>query len=76
MRAKRRWSLDSGCLRYMTRDKSQVISLEAKDGGVVTFEDNRKGKIIGLDNILITSSTCIENILLVEGLIYNLLIIS
>ena len=43
---------------------------------MVTFGDNGKGKIIGLDNIMITPFTCIKNILLVEGLMHNLLSIS
>lgn len=40
---------------------------------MVTFGDNGKGKIIGIDNISITPSTCIESILLVDGFKYNLL---
>ena len=43
---------------------------------MVIFGDNDKGKIIGIDNIGITASTCIENILLVDGLKHNLLSIS
>ena len=42
----------------------------------MTFGDNSKGKIIDLGNILIIPSTCIENILVVEGLIHNLLCIN
>ena len=73
---KRKWYLDSGCSRYMTGDESQFITLEAKNGGMVTFGDNDKEKIIGISNIGITPSTCIKNILLVNGLKYNLLSIS
>ena len=60
----------------MTGDRSLFISFDVKNGGVVTFEDNGKDKIIGLGNIMITPSTCIENILLEEDLIHNLLGIS
>lgn len=60
----------------MTGDESQFITLKAKDGGMVTFGDNGKGKIIGIGNIGITSSTFIENVLLVDGLKHNLLSIS
>ena len=60
----------------MIGDESQFITLEAKNGGMVTFGDNGKRKIIGIDNIDITSSTCIENIFLVDGLKNNLLSIS
>ena len=57
----------------MTGDESQFITLVAKNGGMVTFGDNSKGKIIGIDNIGITSSKYIKNILLVDGLKHNLL---
>ena len=60
----------------MISDESQFIILEAKNEGMVTFEDNDKGKIIDIGNIGITLSTCIENILLVDGLKHNLLSIS
>ena len=60
----------------MTGDESHFITLKAKDGGMVTFGDNGKGKIVGIGNIGITSSTFIENILLVDGLKHNLLSIS
>ena len=68
--------MDSGWSRHMIGDKSQFISLESKDGGMVTFSDNAKRKIIGIGNIPITPFSCIENILLVDGLKYNLLSIS
>ena len=51
----------------MMDDKSQFITFESKDG-VVTFGDNGKGCIMGIDNIHITPSTSIQNILLVDGL--------
>ena len=60
----------------MIGDESQFITLDARDGGMVTFGDNSKGKIIGIGNIGITPSKYIENILLVAGLKYNLLSIS
>ena len=50
----------------MTGDESQFITLKAKNGGMVTFEDDGKGKIISIDNIDITFSTCIKNILLLK----------
>ena len=72
----RKWYLDSGCSRHMTGDESQFITLVAKNGGMVTFGDNGKGKIIGIDNIGITPSKYIENILLVDSLKHNLVSIS
>ena len=44
----------------MTGDKSQFISLEAKNEGAVTFGDNGKDKIIDLNNILITPSLVLK----------------
>ena len=60
----------------MTGDESQFITLDAKNGGMVTFGDNGKGKIIGIGNIGIAPFKYIKNILLVDGLKYNLLSIS
>ena len=60
----------------MTADESQFIILDAKNGGMVTFGDNGKGKIISIGNIGITPFKFIENILLVDGLKHNLLSIS
>ena len=73
---KRLWYLDSGCSRHMTGDVKQFTSLEAMNGGSVTFGDNGKGKIIGIGKVHITPSSCISNVLLVEGLKHNLLSIS
>lgn len=60
----------------MIGDESQFITLEAKDGRMVTFGDNSKGKIIDLGSIGITPSTFIENVFLVDGLKHNSLSIS
>ena len=60
----------------MTGDESQFITLEAKNGRMVTFGDNGKEKIIGIDNIAITPFTYIENVLLVDGVKHNFLSIS
>ena len=73
---KKRWYLDSGCSRHMTGDKDQFITLEMKEGGMVTFGDNGKGKIIGIGKIKIIPCTFIEDVLLVDKLKHNLLSIS
>nr|KYP34823.1 hypothetical protein KK1_044175 [Cajanus cajan] len=71
------WYLDSGCSRHMTGDPSEFSSLKLKNEGFVTYGDNNKGKILGHGNIgNSSSSTLIENVLLVEGLKHNLLSIS
>ena len=60
----------------MIKDEDQFISLEVKEGGMVTFGDNAKGKIVGISKVPISFFSCIENVLLVEGLKHNLLSIS
>ena len=47
-----------------------------KEGRVVTFDDNDKGKIIGIGKIQITPTIFIDNIMLVDNLKHNLLSIS
>src|SRR5688572_2637949 len=60
----------------MTGDKSKFLSLEAYDGGTVTFGDNMKGEIIAKGKIGRSSSHAIDNVFLVENLKHNLLSIS
>ena len=61
----------------MSGDKRQFLTLGAKDeGGTVTFGDNSQGKIIGIGKVQISSSTFIDNVLLVKGLKHNLISIS
>ena len=73
---KNKWYLDNGCSRHMTGDRSKLISLSKKDGGMVTFGDKKKGKMIGKGNIGNDSSTLIENVHLVDGLKNDFLSIS
>ena len=71
-----RWYLDSGCSRYMTGDKSKFCLLTESDGGQVTFGENSKEQIIGSGEVGKNLSSCIDDVMLVEGLVYNLLSIS
>ena len=73
---KKNWYLDSGCSRHMTSDKEAFVILKMKEGGMVTFEDDEKGHIIGIDKIQIIPHTCLENVLYVLGLKHNLISIS
>ena len=52
----------------MTEDKAQFTYLSPNDGELVTFGDNSKGKIIGIDNVGKNSFTSIENVFLVKRL--------
>ncbi|GKU88737.1 hypothetical protein SLEP1_g2966 [Rubroshorea leprosula] len=53
---KNKWYLDNGCSRHMTSDPLQFSSLMSLDGGTVTFGDNGKGIVKGIDaNIYLAS---------------------
>ena len=49
--------LDSSYSRYMTGDKDQFVTLETKEGEVVTFGDNDKGHIVEIGRIQLTPLT-------------------
>ena len=57
-------------------DVSKFTTISPKKSGHVTYGDNNKGKIIGVGKIGMSSSTPIENVLLVEGLKHSLLSVS
>ena len=65
---RKKWYIDSGCSKHMTGDVSKFTTISPKKSGHVTYGDNNKGKIIGVGKIGTSSSTPIENVLLVEGL--------
>ena len=50
------WYLDSGCYRYMTRDKSLFKYLKGKVGDYVTFGDGSHAQVPGKGNVEIPSS--------------------
>lgn len=60
----------------MTGDRNCFLTFEKKDGGLVTFGNNDKGKIRGKGTIGKPNSAKIENVQYVEGLKHNLLSIS
>ena len=60
----------------MTEDKEKFFNLNVKDGGEVIFEGKEKSKIIGQEKVSEDSSCSVDDVLLVEGLNYNLLSIS
>ena len=57
-------------------DKEVFVILRLKKEGMVTFGDDDKGHIIGIDKIQIIPQTCLENVLYILGLKYNLISIS
>ena len=60
----------------MTGNQSKFVNLSKKDGGLVTFDDNKNSKIISKGTIGNDSGTLIENVLLVDGLKHDLFSIS
>ncbi|PKU80516.1 hypothetical protein MA16_Dca026731 [Dendrobium catenatum] len=70
------WYLDSGCSRHMIGDMKKFILLETRTGGKVTLGDNSTRKVIGSGIVGYAKNFLIENVLLVDGLKYNLLSIS
>ena len=70
------WYLDSGCSRHMTGNKAMFSTLTPKDGGYISFGENKKGKIIGIGSIGKSNTSTIENVLLIDGLKHNFLNIS
>ena len=73
--ASNKWVLDSGCSRHMSGNSTKFITLEHKIGGSVTFGDNKKGRIIGKGKVG-NNKFAIDNVQLVDGLKYNLIIVS
>ena len=73
---KKNWYIDSRCSKHMTGDTSKFTHISPKNSGHLTYDDNNKGKILGVEKIGTNPSTSIENILLVDGLKHSLLSIS
>ena len=60
----------------MIGDSINFSKFTSQDGGYITFEDNNKGKIIGIENIGNKSNLLIKYMLLVDGFKHNLISIS
>ena len=60
----------------MTGDRTKFCMLTKNKSGQVTFGENTKGKNIRTGKVGKNSSSCIDDVILVEGLAYNLLSIS
>ena len=73
---KQPWYLDNRCSRHVIGDESLFQKLDKKKSGNVSFGDNSKGVIRGIETIGNNSHTQIKNVLLAENLKYNLLRIS
>nr|GFA79805.1 integrase, catalytic region, zinc finger, CCHC-type, peptidase aspartic, catalytic [Tanacetum cinerariifolium] len=65
------WYLDSGCLKHMTRDHSQLVNFVQKFLGTVKFGNDHVAKIMGYGDYQIGNVT-ISRVYYVEGLGHNL----
>jgi hypothetical protein len=65
--------IDSGCSHHMTSDKSNFLSMERYEDGVVVFGDNKASIIHGRGSISLDCKEKIDYVLYVEGLKHNLL---
>jgi hypothetical protein len=69
--------MDSGCSRHMTKNKkwfSSLTPLSHKE--YVTFGDDKRGKVLGIDVIKVTDCFTLNDVTLVDRLRYNLLSVS
>nr|GEW19688.1 hypothetical protein [Tanacetum cinerariifolium] len=65
------WYLDSGCLKHMTRDRSQLKNFMKKFIGTVRFGNDHFGAIMGYRDYVIGDNV-ISRVYYVEGLRHNL----
>jgi hypothetical protein len=71
------WLMDSGCSQHMTGNKkwlSSLTPLSRKE--YVTFEDDKKGKVLGTGVIKVNDCFTLNDVALVDRLRYNLLSVS
>jgi hypothetical protein len=71
------WLMDSGCSRHMTENKkcfSSLIPLSHKE--YVTFEDDKKGKVLRTGVIKVNDCFTLNDVALVYRLRYNLFSVS
>jgi hypothetical protein len=72
-----KWLIDSGCSRHMIGNKkwfSILTPLSHKQH--VTFRDDKKGKVLDTDIIMINDHFTLNDVTLVDKLRYNLLSVS
>jgi hypothetical protein len=74
---KNKWLIDSSCSRHKTNDKkwffSHTLVLHKE---YVTFEDDKKGKVLSTGIIKVNNNTTVKDVALVDKLRYNLLSVS
>ncbi|GFP79480.1 pentatricopeptide repeat-containing protein at5g24830 [Phtheirospermum japonicum] len=67
---------DSGCSRHMTGTREYLMDFETYNGGKVIYGGGYHGQIIGKGTLNVEGVPKLHNVLLVDGLMTNLIIIS
>ena len=68
--------MDSGCSKHMTSDVKNFLSLKTLQGGGVSFDDGKKGYILGVGKVGRSLEDSIDNVYHVDGLKYSFLSVS
>ncbi|KAK1607467.1 hypothetical protein QYE76_031140 [Lolium multiflorum] len=70
-----KWVFDSGCTNHMTGGRGVIDQFieDINKKSSITFGDNSKGKVLGYGKVAISKDLCLETVMLVEHLGYNLL---
>ncbi|KAK1698437.1 hypothetical protein QYE76_015134 [Lolium multiflorum] len=70
-----KWVFDSGCTNHMTGGRGVLDQFieDINKKSSITFGDNSKGKVLGYGKVAISKDLCLEMIMLLESLGYNLL---
>ncbi|KAK1631017.1 hypothetical protein QYE76_005332 [Lolium multiflorum] len=70
-----KWVFDSGCTNHMTGGRGVLDQFieDVNKKSSITFGDNSKGKVLGYGKVAISKDLCLETVMLVESLGYNLL---
>ena len=66
---------DRGCTNHMTGGKGLLDQFieDVNKSSSITFGDKSKGKVLGYGKVEISKDLCLETVMLVESLGYNLL---
>jgi hypothetical protein len=72
-----KWLMDSSCSRHMTENKKYFSSLTPlSHKKYVTFGDDKKSKVLGTDIIKVNDYFILNDIALMDKLMYNQLSVS
>ncbi|KAK1605591.1 hypothetical protein QYE76_029264 [Lolium multiflorum] len=70
-----KWVFDSRCTNHMTGGRGVLDQFieDINKKSIITFGENSKGKVLGYGKVAISKDLCLETVMLVESLGYNLL---